>query len=151
MPLPDGPDQRHELARLGVEADVGQREGLDRGRHGAALGLRLRRLGRDLELGGRHRVAERDVVEADPAAHRARRQVDRVGRIGDLVVHLEVLEDAVEQRQRALDLDLDVEQLAEREEEARLERGEGHDGADADVRVAADDERARRAGRRRPA
>ncbi len=58
------------------------------------------------------------------------------------MLHLEVLEDAVEEGQRALDLDLHVEQLAEREEEARLERGEGHDRADADVRVAADDQRA---------
>ena len=49
------------------------------------------------------------------------------------MLHLQVLEDPVEQREGALDLDLDVQQLAEREEEAALERGEGHDGADADV------------------
>ena len=118
LAAPRRPDQRHQLARRGVEADVGQREGLDRGRDGSALGLRRGRLGGNLELGGRHRVAERDVLEPDATTHHARRQVDGVGRIGDLVGHLEVLEDAVEQGQRALDLDLDVEQLAEREEEA---------------------------------
>ena len=43
---------------------------------------------------------------------------------------VEVLEDAVEERQRALHLHLHVEQLAEREEEPALERGEGHDVAE---------------------
>jgi hypothetical protein len=43
---------------------------------------------------------------------------------------VQVLEDPVEQRERALDLDLHVEQLAEWEEEPALERGEGDDVAD---------------------
>ena len=70
------------------------------------------------------------MVEPHAPAHDARRQVDRIGRIGDLVLHLEVLEDAVEQGQRSLDLDLHVQELPEREEEARLEGREGHDRAD---------------------
>ena len=78
---------------------------------------------------GRRRVVERDVLEADLAAHRRAVHRDRIGRIDDLGVHLEVLEDPVEQRQRALDLDLDPEQLTEREEEPALERGEGDDRA----------------------
>ena len=54
---------------------------------------------------------------------------DRVGRVDDLGVHLEVLEDPVEEGERALDLDLDVEQLAEREEQPALERRERDDRA----------------------
>ena len=77
-------------------------------------------------------VGEGDVAEAHPA-------LDRVPAAGpaasglsrDLRLHVEVLEDAVEERQRALHLDLHVEQLAQREEEPRLQRGEGHDVADA--------------------
>ena len=75
------------------------------------------------------RVAERHVAEADLAADIARVERDRVGRVDDLGVHLEVFEDPVEQGQRALDLDLDVEQLAEREEQAALERRERDDRA----------------------
>ena len=71
-----------------------------------------------------------DVVEADPTADRGRVEGHRVGRVDDLGIHLEVLEDPVEERQGPLDLDLDVQQLAEREEQAALERGEGHDVAD---------------------
>ena len=70
------------------------------------------------------------IGSATVAAHRGRVERHRIGRIGDLVLQLEVLEDAVEERERALDLDLDVEQLAEREEEPALQRGEGDDGAD---------------------
>ena len=68
------------------------------------------------------------------AADRRRLEVDRVGRVDDLGVQLEVLEDPVEQRERALDLDLDVEQLAEREEQPALERREGDDVAGASAR-----------------
>ena len=52
-----------------------------------------------------------------------------VRRVDDLRVEVEVLEDPVEQRERALDLDLDVEQLAEREEQPALERRERDDVA----------------------
>ena len=65
---------------------------------------------------------------------RGRVERDRIRRVTDLVLHLQVLEDAVEERQRALDLDLHVEQLPNREEEATLQGGEGDDGADADPR-----------------
>ena len=76
------------------------------------------------------RVAECDVMEADAASNRPRIQAHRVRCVDDLWIHFEVLEDAVEQRQRALDLHLYVEQLAEREEEPALERREGDDVAD---------------------
>ena len=46
--------------------------------------------------------------------------VDGIRRVRDLGRQVQVLEDAVEQRQRALHLHLHVEQLAEREEEPRL-------------------------------
>ena len=65
-----------------------------------------------------------------PPAHVGRLERHRVGRVDDLGLHLEVLEDPVEQGERALDLDLDVEQLAEREEQPALERGERDDVAD---------------------
>ncbi len=78
---------------------------------------------------GRRRVVERDVVEADLAAHRRAVHRDCVGRVDDLRVHLEVLEDPVEQGEGALDLDLDAEQLTEREEEPALEGREGDDRA----------------------
>ena len=65
-----------------------------------------------------------------PGPDRRRVEGDRVGRVHDPGVQLEVLEDPVEQRERALDLDLDVEQLAEREEEPALERRERDDVAD---------------------
>ncbi len=70
------------------------------------------------------------MAEADAAAHLGWRQRDRVGRVLDVCVDVEVLEDAVEECQRALHLHLHVEQLAEREEETRLERRERDDLAD---------------------
>ena len=60
------------------------------------------------------------MAEAHAAAHPRRHQRDRAGRVGDARPQVEVLEDAVEQRQSALHLHLDVEQLAEREEEPAL-------------------------------
>ena len=77
------------------------------------------------------RVAEADVAEADAGPRTAARS--RATASGASTISgssLEVLEDAVEQRERALDLDLDVEQLAEREEQPRLERRERDDVAD---------------------
>ena len=62
-------------------------------------------------------------------ADRGSVQGHRVGCVVDLRLQVEVLEDPVEQGERAVDLDLDVEQLAEREEQAALERGERHDVA----------------------
>ena len=117
LAAPRRPDQRHELARRRGEADVGQGERHELAGNGATLGLRLGRLLGHLQLRRGDRVTERDALEAHLGPHRRRRERDRVGRIGDLVLHLEVLEDAVEQRERALDLDLHVEQLPEREEE----------------------------------
>ena len=54
---------------------------------------------------------------------------DGVGRVDDLGFDPEVFEDPVEQGERALDLDLDIEQLAEGEEQAALEGGECDDCA----------------------
>ena len=51
---------------------------------------------------------------------------------------IKVFEDAVEEGEGALDLDLDIEQLPEREEEPALQRREGDDIADGH-RAAADD------------
>ena len=81
--------------------------------------------------GVRRPVAERHVAEADAARDRVRLERHGVGSVRDLRREVEVLEDAVEQRERALQLDLDVEQLAQREEEPALERREGDDVADA--------------------
>ena len=50
--------------------------------------------------------------------------------VGDLDREIEVFEDAVEERERALNLDLDAEQLPDREKEAALQRREGDDVAD---------------------
>ncbi len=135
-------DQRHQLAGQRLEFDVGQAERLDRQLHGPSAGLGRLGLALGRQLHGGRRVAEGHVAEAHVAAHADRVERHRIRRVGDLVRHLQVLEDPVEQGQRALDLDLDVEQLAEREEEAALQRGEGHDRADADRRVALDDQRA---------
>ena len=123
------------LDRRLIDGGRGDRAARRRPRSGAAPRRPWRRApaGRD----GLGRVAEGDVAEADPAADRGRVEGHRVGRVDDLGIHLEVLEDPVEQGQRALDLDLDVEQLAEREEQPGLERREGDDVADRrGVRVA---------------
>ena len=65
-----------------------------------------------------------------PGCDRASRQVDCVGRVDDHGIELEVLEDPIEQGKRALDLDLDVEQLPQREEQPALEGSEGDDVTD---------------------
>ena len=72
--------------------------------------------------------------EAHVAADLRRIEGAGAGAVGDLDRQVEVLEDAVEEGQRALDLDLDVEELAEREEEPALQRREGDDVADASGR-----------------
>ena len=172
LAAPRRPDERDELARLGLEIDVLERERRQRAR---SAGRRHRRSPPSIAERRRRPPRRVDAARA-PRPSRARAPVgrasrrpsrrpaprgrgsmarprsgsgtrrrgsgtwprigrgssgDRVGRIDDLGVHLEVLEDAVEERQRALDLDLHVEQLAEREEEPALERREGDDVADA--------------------
>lgn len=72
----------------------------------------------DRQLRRLARIAEPDVAETDPSTRRGRIEPDRVRRGGDLGLHVQVLEDAVEQRQGALQLDLEIEQLAEWEEES---------------------------------
>ena len=156
LPEPDGPDERDELARLRLEVDVLERRTAGRPRAGARRRRPARRRPLDgFHRGDRRRAppaprrrrsASGDVVAGrgrrhrpptgsgtrrranrTAAAERGRVQRDGIGRVDDLRVHLEVFEDPVEQGQRALDLDLDVEQLAEREEQPALERREGDD------------------------
>ena len=79
----------------------------------------------------RRRAAPRSVA-------RARVDVDR---------QVEVLEDALEQRERGLQVDADAEQRLDREEEPRLQRGEGDDACRSRRRR----RRARRTGTRAPA
>ena len=57
--------------------------------------------------------------------------VERPRSLDDVDRLVEVLEDAVEERQRALHLELDAEQAADREEEPRLQRRERDEDADA--------------------
>src|SRR3989304_71264 len=64
------------------------------------------------------------------AANGGRVERDGIRRVDDPGVHLEVLEDPVEQGKGALDLDLDVEELAEREEQPRLGGREGDNVTD---------------------
>ncbi|MEX1158692.1 MAG: hypothetical protein WEC79_07175, partial [Thermomicrobiales bacterium] len=66
------------------------------------------------------------MLVADMSSNRVWIQRDGAGRVGDLVRFIQVLEDSVEERQRALDLDLNVEQLSKREEQTRLKRREGN-------------------------
>ena len=70
-------------------------------------------------------VAEPDVLEAHLAAHVARAR--RRPRARDVDRQVEVLEDAVEQRERGLDVDADRQQRLDREQQARLQRGERDD------------------------
>ena len=56
-----------------------------------------------------------------------------VGRVLDLVLQVEVLEDAVEQRERAVHVGGDLQHRSDREEQPRLQRGERHDVAVVDV------------------
>ena len=56
----------------------------------------------------------------------------RARRLVDVDVEIEVFEDALEQRERGLDVDADREQLPDREEEPRLQGRERDQGADRD-------------------
>ena len=76
-------------------------------------------------------VAEADVLERDVAA----RRLERPRALVDVDRLVEVLEDAVEERERALHLDLDAEEAADREEQPRLQGGEGDERADRDRAV----------------
>ncbi len=60
------------------------------------------------------------MLEGDVAAN----VLERLRARDDVDVEIEVLEDAVEERERALHVDRDAEQAADRREEARLEGGE---------------------------
>ena len=51
-------------------------------------------------------------------------RVERIRLLGDVDGLVEVLEDPVEERERGLHVEADAEQRADREEEARLQRGE---------------------------
>ena len=75
-------------------------------------------------------VGEADALEADVAADRGGVDVDRVGGLVDLDGEVEVLEDALEQRQRADHLDAGVEQPHQRPEQLALQGGERDQGAD---------------------
>src|SRR5919205_505517 len=103
------------------------------------------RAGRDREVDAVERrrpvrvVAERDVLEAHVAAHRRRVEHDGVLPVEDVDLEVEVLEDAVEEGQRALDVQADAEQRLQREEEPRLQGGEGDHGADRDRLAAGGD------------
>ena len=80
-------------------------------------------------------VAEPDALEAHLAEHLRRAQLDRVLGLDDVDRQVEVLEDPVEQGERGLDVGADAEQRLDREQQPRLERREGDDGADRDRRA----------------
>ncbi len=126
---------RHRAARRVVEpSDEVRARRLARARLADERRLRAARDGeRDvLERPGVLLVAEPDVVERDVAA----RPLDRVRPLDDVDGLVEILEDPVEERERALHLELHAEQAADREEEPGLEGREGDERADRD-RVAA--------------
>ena len=78
-------------------------------------------------------VAEADSIEG----HVAARMLQRPRALDDVDRLVEVVEDAVEQRQRALHLELDTEEAADREEEPGLQGRERDERADRDHRGAA--------------
>ena len=93
-------------------------------------------------------VAEPDVVEDDVAGLRHR---DRVRLLLDVDRLVEVLEDAVEERERGLHVEADAEQRADREEEPRLQRRERDEHRDRDRRASRAPARGRRTSRPPPA
>ena len=117
-------DQRGELSRQDVHRDVVQRPLADLAIGSRAAGRAPPRPSSGSDLGhvGRLLVPEPHVVELDLAPDV--RELLRVGRVGDLVLQVEVLEDPVEQRERRLHVGGDLEHRADREEEPRLQRGE---------------------------
>ena len=75
------------------------------------------------------RIPERHMLKRHGTRHVGHGEIASVGGIADLGVKVQVLKDPVEERQRACDLHLEVEQLAHREEQPALQRGERHDVA----------------------
>ncbi len=90
-------------------------------------------------------VPELDVLEADFALDPV--EADRPLALGDVDGQVQVLEDALEEGQRGLDLDAGREQAHGRAEQALLERDEGDDGAEGDVGAAEPGGRGRRSSR----
>src|SRR5262249_22438864 len=70
-------------------------------------------------------VAERDIVKGHLATDLHRGERDGARAICDLVRHVEIFEYAIEEGQSPLKFDLNVEQLADWEEDPALQRGEG--------------------------
>src|SRR5579884_1477318 len=104
------PDEGHQLTGLGLEVDVVKRE-----------------------LGTLRIVGEVDVVEGDAALRTLWINDQGAGLASDLDGKVEVLEDAVKQRQRPLNLYLNLQELSNGEEQPALQRGEGDDGTDGDT------------------
>jgi hypothetical protein len=71
-----------------------------------------------------------EVCDGDVAA--AGREVDGVLALDDLHRLVEVLEHAVEERERRLGIELHIQEGADRPEKARLQRRERDDGAEGD-------------------
>ena len=121
------PDQRGELSRLDVEVNA-----LEGPQARGLVAVAGRRLRRDRRHGVRRRhgrvVAEPHVVEADLPPQGVPRQRHRALRVRDLVRHVQVLEDPLEQRERRVDLDGDLQHRADGEEEPALQGGERDQG-----------------------
>src|SRR5207244_2338717 len=137
------PDDRGELPRLDLERDVLERP-LPRGDRPCAVAVGLDRL----RLEGRRPdwllVPEVDVVELDLAPHLLLPELARAGGVDDVLRQVEVREDPLEERERGLDLDRGLEHAPDREQKAGLQRREGEDRAEREVRVAGDEEDQRR-------
>jgi hypothetical protein len=82
-------------------------------------------------------VAEADALERHLAPYLVGRQLARALPLLDVDRQVEVLEHPLEQRERALHVDADRQQRLDREEEPRLERGEGDERPDRDRGAAA--------------
>ena len=118
MPAPLGPRGR-QLARLHLERQPVERQ--------APVAVE----GGGVDRGTALRVSEGDGVERHAPLDLSGIERDRIGSV-DVGLEVEILEDALEQRQRGLDLHGHPQQLDDREEQTRLERGEGDDRARAD-------------------
>ena len=123
-------DRDGALARVVEPGDEVRARRLARAGLPDERGLRPRRHleGDVLERPRRVVVAKPDGVELDLAA----RCRERLGALDDVDPLVQVLEDAVEERERALHLDLHAEQASDREEEPGLQCGEGDERPDRD-------------------
>src|SRR5262249_44321391 len=101
------PDKRRQLARLDLERDVVK---------SGALAVRA--------------IVEVYMLEDYLASYPRRIERNRTGFVLDVMWHVQILEDALEQRQRALNLYLHAQQLPNREEQPALQCGECHQGTD---------------------